>query len=117
MFEAQFLVYVGRKPGEYVFERPDWWIKQIGALAEFYLRAQFGDDEQVRVADEHLPEIARTVRVGIAQVPDEVRIRVALQLAPEDSAVRGSDAEGVAPLIEIGDVAGDRVRKGEVHHS
>jgi mannose/cellobiose epimerase-like protein (N-acyl-D-glucosamine 2-epimerase family) len=44
VFEAQFLVYVGRNPSEYVFERADWWIKQIGALAGFYLRAQFGDD-------------------------------------------------------------------------
>ncbi len=33
VFEAQFLVYVGRKPSEYVFERPDWWIKQISTTA------------------------------------------------------------------------------------
>lgn len=43
-FEAQFLICLGRKPGEYFFERQDWWVKQIGALGEFYLRAQFGDD-------------------------------------------------------------------------
>jgi mannose/cellobiose epimerase-like protein (N-acyl-D-glucosamine 2-epimerase family) len=45
VFEAQCLVFVGRKPGEYVFERQDWWIKQIRELADFYLKAQFGDEE------------------------------------------------------------------------
>ena len=42
-FEAQFLVFLGRRPGEYFFERQDWWVKQIRSLADFYLRAQFGD--------------------------------------------------------------------------
>jgi len=42
VFEAQFLVFVGRKPDDYVFERPDWWIKQIISLGNFYLKAQFG---------------------------------------------------------------------------
>jgi mannose/cellobiose epimerase-like protein (N-acyl-D-glucosamine 2-epimerase family) len=41
VFEAQFLVFVGRKPGEYLFERPDWWVRQIRALGDFYLKAQF----------------------------------------------------------------------------
>jgi mannose/cellobiose epimerase-like protein (N-acyl-D-glucosamine 2-epimerase family) len=40
-FEAQFLVFPGRKPGEYVFERPDWWVNQIKSLGDFYLKAQF----------------------------------------------------------------------------
>jgi mannose/cellobiose epimerase-like protein (N-acyl-D-glucosamine 2-epimerase family) len=43
VFEAQFLVFLGRRPGEYMFERQDWWIKQIISLGDFYLRAQFGD--------------------------------------------------------------------------
>jgi mannose/cellobiose epimerase-like protein (N-acyl-D-glucosamine 2-epimerase family) len=42
-FEAQYLVFVGPKPGEYVFEKPDWWVRQIRALGEFYLKAQFGE--------------------------------------------------------------------------
>jgi mannose/cellobiose epimerase-like protein (N-acyl-D-glucosamine 2-epimerase family) len=42
-FEAQFLVFTGRRPGEYVFERPDWWINQIRQLGDFYLKAQFQD--------------------------------------------------------------------------
>ena len=44
-FEAQFLIFVGRKLGEYFFEKQDWWIKQIQALGEFYLTAQFGDED------------------------------------------------------------------------
>ena len=41
--EAQFLMFVGRKPNEYLFERQDWWVKQIQEVADFYLKAQFGD--------------------------------------------------------------------------
>lgn len=44
-FEAQYLVFVGRGVGEFVFERPDWWVRQIGELAEFYTLAQFGEGE------------------------------------------------------------------------
>jgi mannose/cellobiose epimerase-like protein (N-acyl-D-glucosamine 2-epimerase family) len=43
--EAQYLVFPGRKKDTYVFERQDWWVKQIKALGEFYLDAQFGDGE------------------------------------------------------------------------
>jgi mannose/cellobiose epimerase-like protein (N-acyl-D-glucosamine 2-epimerase family) len=42
-FEAQYLVFLGRRPGEYFFEGRDWWVKQIQSLADFYLHAQFGD--------------------------------------------------------------------------
>jgi mannose/cellobiose epimerase-like protein (N-acyl-D-glucosamine 2-epimerase family) len=45
VFEAQFLIFVGRKPQEYTFEKQDWWVDQIRSLGEFYLRAQFGDEE------------------------------------------------------------------------
>jgi mannose/cellobiose epimerase-like protein (N-acyl-D-glucosamine 2-epimerase family) len=41
--EAQYLVFPGRKERTYVFERPDWWVKQINSLGEFYLKAQFRD--------------------------------------------------------------------------
>jgi mannose/cellobiose epimerase-like protein (N-acyl-D-glucosamine 2-epimerase family) len=40
-FEAKHLVFVGRTEHEWRFEAPDWWVKQIHALAEFYFRAQF----------------------------------------------------------------------------
>ncbi len=40
-FEAEFLVFPGRKPNEFVFEQQDWWIRQIKELGEFYLDAQF----------------------------------------------------------------------------
>jgi mannose/cellobiose epimerase-like protein (N-acyl-D-glucosamine 2-epimerase family) len=42
VFEAQYLIFVGRRPGEYLFERPDWWVRQIRSLGDFYLQAQFG---------------------------------------------------------------------------
>ncbi len=42
-FVAQYLVFPGRKPDEFAFEKRDWWVRQIQALGEFYLRAQFDD--------------------------------------------------------------------------
>lgn len=42
-FEAKHLLLVGQGAAEYRFEDPDWWIKQISSLAEFYLRSQFPD--------------------------------------------------------------------------
>src|SRR5215471_15792955 len=30
---------------DFVFERPNWWVKQIRELATFYLRAEFGDGD------------------------------------------------------------------------
>lgn len=48
-FEAEFIVFVGRKPAEFVFERQDWWVQQVEQLAEFYLAAQFqGKDVDYR---------------------------------------------------------------------
>ena len=41
--EAQFMLFPGRKEDTYVFERPDWWVKQIASIANFYLKAQFED--------------------------------------------------------------------------
>lgn len=43
VFEAQFILFLGRKAEEYVIERPDWWVKQIEEIGDFYLHAQFGD--------------------------------------------------------------------------
>src|SRR5215212_4629175 len=44
-FEAKHLVFVGRNINEWRFEAPNWWIDQIRALADFYLRAQFPTGE------------------------------------------------------------------------
>ncbi len=44
-FTAQYLVFLAPKAGEYGFEKPNWWIRQIQALGDFYLRAQFGGKE------------------------------------------------------------------------
>jgi anti-anti-sigma factor len=41
--EAEHLLFVGRGSTEFVFEKPDWWVKQIQQLGNFYYRAQFGD--------------------------------------------------------------------------
>ncbi len=43
-FVAQYLVFPGRKPDEFSFEKQDWWVRQIRALGDFYLRAQFGEE-------------------------------------------------------------------------
>lgn len=42
VFEAQHLLFVGRRTAEFLFEQRDWWIKQIKALGDFYLKAEFG---------------------------------------------------------------------------
>lgn len=44
-FEAKHIVFVGRTESEYIFEKQDWWVKQIRNLADFYLKAQFDDGE------------------------------------------------------------------------
>jgi hypothetical protein len=38
-------LFVGRTPTSSCFERPDWWVNQIRELADFYVKAQFGDGE------------------------------------------------------------------------
>ncbi|WP_036478935.1 AGE family epimerase/isomerase [Myxosarcina sp. GI1] len=44
-FVAKQIVFLGRSNSEYLFEKPDWWIKQIKQLADFYLKSQFDDGE------------------------------------------------------------------------
>ena len=41
--EAKQLVFVGRDADDYCFEKQNWWIDQVKSLADFYLKAQFGD--------------------------------------------------------------------------
>ena len=43
VFEAKHIVFVGRTPHDFVFERPDWWVQQIREVADFYLQAQWPD--------------------------------------------------------------------------
>ena len=44
-FEAKRLVFVGKKENDYVFEKQDWWVKQVASLGDFYLKWQFGDGD------------------------------------------------------------------------
>ncbi len=43
-FEAKQIVFLGRSAEDYSFERQNWWIDQVRSLANFYLKAQFGDE-------------------------------------------------------------------------
>ncbi|AFZ57769.1 AGE family epimerase/isomerase [Anabaena cylindrica FACHB-243] len=45
LFDAKQIVFAGRQKNDYVFEKQDWWVKQINALGKFYLKAQFGEGE------------------------------------------------------------------------
>jgi mannose/cellobiose epimerase-like protein (N-acyl-D-glucosamine 2-epimerase family) len=40
-YEAQYLVFPGRKNDEFFFEKQNWWIQQVDEIAQFYRRAQF----------------------------------------------------------------------------
>jgi mannose/cellobiose epimerase-like protein (N-acyl-D-glucosamine 2-epimerase family)/ABC-type transporter Mla MlaB component len=42
-FDAKHFVLPGPEAGEYLFERRSWWVAQVDQLADFYLRAEFGD--------------------------------------------------------------------------
>lgn len=44
-FEAKQIVFVGRKADDYIFEKQNWWIDQVHSLANFYMKAQFEEDE------------------------------------------------------------------------
>ena len=45
-FEVKSLVFPGSRPGEYRYEEPDWWAKQVRSIGDSYLRWQFGYPEQ-----------------------------------------------------------------------
>ncbi|MGD1699218.1 AGE family epimerase/isomerase [Dapis sp. BLCC M229] len=45
IFEAKQIIFVGRQVDDYVFEKPNWWVDQVRSLANFYVKAQFGDEE------------------------------------------------------------------------
>ncbi|MDF5752074.1 AGE family epimerase/isomerase [Spongiactinospora sp. TRM90649] len=43
-FAAKRVIFLGRQADVYRFEEPDWWIHQLGRIAAFYRKAQFGAD-------------------------------------------------------------------------
>ncbi|MDZ7958800.1 MAG: AGE family epimerase/isomerase [Aulosira sp. DedQUE10] len=45
LFDAKQVVFAGKQKNDYVFEKQDWWVKQINALGKFYLKAQFGEGQ------------------------------------------------------------------------
>lgn len=47
VFEAKVLVFPGEGVDNFSFEQPDWWIKQARAIADFYIKAQFGGPENI----------------------------------------------------------------------
>ncbi len=46
-FEAKHIVFLGRTEREYRFEDPNWWVKQIEQLGDFYIQGQFGGGEKI----------------------------------------------------------------------
>ena len=42
-FEVKSIVFPGMPGREYLFEEADWWVNQVRAVADFYLRGQFPD--------------------------------------------------------------------------
>ncbi|GGZ97822.1 AGE family epimerase/isomerase [Streptomyces echinoruber] len=64
--EARTLTFPERRRGSYVFEDPDWWIRQAREIADFYLRGQFPDGipdwrrfrTRLTLCGTHLPEFA-----------------------------------------------------------
>ncbi len=50
-FEAQYVIFMGAKENSFGFERPDWWVKQIISLGDFYIRAEFGGPDTINFRD------------------------------------------------------------------
>ena len=42
-FEVKQIIFPSGQRDDYVFEKPDWWVNQARAIADFYLRGQFPD--------------------------------------------------------------------------
>lgn len=52
-FEVKHIVFAGKNEHEWVFEKQDWWIKQIRQLGNFYLQAQFGETGDIDFSNYH----------------------------------------------------------------
>lgn len=48
-FEIKSLVFPGDQPNVYRHEEPDWWLKQIDAIATSYMKWQFGWPESGKI--------------------------------------------------------------------
>ncbi len=46
-FEAHEMNFPGRKLDKFRFEEPDWWGKQAANIADFFIKAQFGDEKNI----------------------------------------------------------------------
>lgn len=46
-FEAKHIIFAGRTESAWVFERQDWWVKQVAQIADFFLEAEFGTSEPI----------------------------------------------------------------------
>lgn len=47
VFEAQMIHVQGKKADQFRYEEPDWWINQAKNIADFFVRAQFGSEEDI----------------------------------------------------------------------
>jgi anti-anti-sigma factor len=45
VYDALTITFPGARAHDYVFEKPDWWVKQISHMADFYYRVEFGDGD------------------------------------------------------------------------
>lgn len=46
-FEAKVIDFPGKGPEKYRFEEPDWWSRQAKSIANFFIKAQFGEGREV----------------------------------------------------------------------
>ena len=46
-FEAKVIDFPGKEVGEYRFEEPNWWANQAKSIAEFFIKAQFGEGKEI----------------------------------------------------------------------
>lgn len=47
IIEAKVMDFPGKKEGKFRGEEPDWWVKQIESICDFYLTAQFGRERNI----------------------------------------------------------------------
>jgi len=45
VYDAFTITFPGARAQDFVFEKPDWWVKQISHMADFYYRVEFGDGD------------------------------------------------------------------------
>lgn len=63
-FDAKEITFPEESRGQYVFEHPNWWVRQAAAIADFYLRGHFPDGKydwrnfrtHLTLSGTHLPD-------------------------------------------------------------